>query len=176
MKITGGHLRGRTWPVPVGRGVRPTASRVREALFSVLGQDLSGWTVLDAFGGSGLLGVEAHSRSASSVQIMEQNAKAASHIQKAIRALELPVQVRRGDVRTILKTGRFDLVLMDPPYSNEPLPWIELGADAALRVLVIETGAHHPLPERVRGLVRDRMRRYGDTQLGIYWRTLEGDE
>ena len=157
--------------MPIGRGVRPTASRVREALFSILGQDLTGWTVLDAFGGSGLLGVEAHSRSASSVLIMEQNAKAASEIQKAVKGLHLSLQVRRGDVRSVLKTERFDLVLMDPPYTYDPIPWMEIGADAASQVLVIETGGHRQLPDHMHGLVRDRIRRYGDTQLGIYWRT-----
>ena len=90
--------------------------------------------------------------------------------------MQWPIQIRRGDVRPVLKKERFDLVLMDPPYANDPLLWIEAGADAAIRVLVIETGAHHNLPEGVRGLCRDRVRRYGDTQLGIYWRNLSGDE
>ncbi|MCE7957512.1 MAG: 16S rRNA (guanine(966)-N(2))-methyltransferase RsmD, partial [Acidobacteria bacterium ACB2] len=71
LRITGGHLRGRVLE-GVPAGVRPTASRVREALFSMVGQDLRGWSVLDAFGGTGLLALEAVSRGAAPVVVVER--------------------------------------------------------------------------------------------------------
>ena len=64
IRVTGGALRGRSLPARVPEGVRPTAGRVREAVFSMVGQDLRGWSVLDLFGGSGLIGIEAASRGA----------------------------------------------------------------------------------------------------------------
>jgi 16S rRNA (guanine(966)-N(2))-methyltransferase RsmD len=143
---------------------------VREALFSVVGQDLSGWSVLDAFGGTGLLGVEAASRGAESVLIVEQNAKAAARIRAALDHLSLDLAVRRADARKVLKDQQFDLVLMDPPYAQDPLTWLRLGLPAARQALVIETGADRVLPEELLGMRCLRPRRYGDTQLSVYER------
>lgn len=176
MKITGGTLRGRVWPVTVGPGVRPTSSRVREALFSALGQDLSGWTVLDAFGGSGLLAAEAASRGADSICVLEKNSRAAGRIGRAIDTFGLTIRLRRVDARRVVGKESFDLVLMDPPYAEDPTAWLERAESSALQVMVIETGGERRLPERVGGMVLDKHRRYGDTQLGIYWRRSSPDE
>jgi 16S rRNA (guanine966-N2)-methyltransferase len=176
VRITGGSLRGRDWPIQVGPGIRPTSSKVREALFSILGQDLSGWSVLDAFGGTGLLGVEAASRGAQSVLIVERNTKAVNRIRDGLARFSLDLEVRRSDVRKVLETDRFDLILMDPPYAQDPELWLQLGIPAAGRALVIETGAERELPLELLGMRCDRPRRYGDTQLGIYLRQSDRDE
>ena len=62
LRVTGGVLRGRVLPAPLPEGVRPTSARTREALFSIVGQDLEGLSFLDAFGGAGLIAIEAWSR------------------------------------------------------------------------------------------------------------------
>lgn len=169
VRITGGALRGRV----LGRvppGVRPTAGRVREALFSMLGQDLAGWSVLDAFGGTGLLGFEAASRGAAPVTIVERHRDTARRIQENAAALGLgppDLLVRQGDARRVLAEGRWDLVLLDPPYAEDPLVWIALAAPAVRGLLVVEHRAA-ALPAQVEGLVLERARDYGDTTLSLY--------
>ena len=83
MRITGGTLKGRVLPVPVSSGVRPTSSRVREALFSMVGNHLDGVTWLDAFGGAGLTALEASSRGAA-VTVFE---KMVGHIETLCRVV-----------------------------------------------------------------------------------------
>ncbi len=122
MKITGGRLRGRVVRVPERDGVRPTASRVREAVFHVLRERLLGATVLDAFGGSGLLSLEAWSRGAASVVCIERDAKAAAIIRENAHSLGVTLDLRIGDVRK-QKLPAFDIVLADPPYADDPMEW-----------------------------------------------------
>ncbi|MEL6343413.1 MAG: RsmD family RNA methyltransferase [Myxococcota bacterium] len=170
MKITGGSLRGRIIPGKVPSGVRPTAARVREALFSMTGQDLSGWSVLDAFGGSGLLGFEAYSRGAS-VVIVERRRAVSRQIQQAARSLGADVEIRTADARVVLADGVWDLILMDPPYAHPPSDWIRRAAPAVGSWLVIEHDSSARIPEQVEGLALDRQRRYGDTTLSLFEKT-----
>ena len=168
MRLTGGRLRGRTIPGAVPSGVRPTSSRVREALFSMVGQDLSGWTALDAFGGSGLLGLEAHSRGAE-VLIVEQRARVARQIRDAAAALGAAVGVRCADAAVVLASGAvWDLVLLDPPYAEDPGLWLERAAAAVGTLLVIEHSAAQEPPDASGPLRLERRRRYGDTTLSLY--------
>lgn len=170
MRLTGGTMRGRVVPGKVPSGVRPTSSRVREALFSMLGHDLSGLTVLDAFGGSGLLGFEAHSRGAD-VLITEKRAPVARQIKQAARALDASVTVRCADAAAILAAGtQWDVVLLDPPYALSATDWLERAAPCARETLVIEHASDQSPPDAVGGLLLDRRRRYGDTTLSIYRR------
>lgn len=169
MRITGGELRSRRVPSPKGAQVRPTAARVREALFAVVGQQLEGWSVLDAFGGSGVLGFEAWSRGARPLTVYERDPVALRSIQKGARELGIALQLRRGDVGRLPAHSRFDLVLVDPPYAEDSLRWLSRLAPHARRVLVLEHPASRVLPDAVEGLERDRVRRYGDSALSVYW-------
>jgi 16S rRNA (guanine(966)-N(2))-methyltransferase RsmD len=153
VRIIGGQWR-RTWiPVASVPGLRPTPDRVRETLFNWLGQDLTGWRVLDLFAGTGVLGFEAASRSALSVAMVERD----PHVLEALRATRerlnaTQVAVEAGDAlivgrRLALKQPRgFDLILLDPPFGAgwpqrvRPLlgplladgGWVYLEAEAAL--------------------------------------------
>lgn len=171
MRITGGRARGRVIPGRVRDGVRPTSSRVREALFSVLGQDLSGQRVLDAFGGSGLLGLEAWSRGAEVVAV-EQRRAVADVLLRSAQALGATGQgwsMVVGDVgRRVGALGTFDGVLADPPYADDPSRWLEVLGPAATRWLVYEAPAAARLPSRVGDLALDRPRPFGNTTLWIY--------
>lgn len=168
MRITGGRLRGRAVPVRPGPNVRPTAARVREALFSMLGQDLSGRSTLDAFGGAGLLAFEAASRGAGPVTVCERSRKTARALQQAARALEVPIDLRVADAARVLDDGVWDLVLLDPPYRDDPGAWLQRAAPACRWRLCLEHRAGAALPREIAGLVQLRARRYGDSAVAIY--------
>lgn len=168
MRITGGRLRGRTVRVPDVRGVRPTAGRVREALFSMLGQDLSGWSMLDAFGGSGLMAFEAASRGAAPVVVCERNRKVRATLQRSAEELGIALDVRGGDARATLRGGAWDLVFLDPPYADDPAAWVRAAAPAVRELLVIEHRSGKTVPTECGALERVRQRRYGDSTLSLF--------
>ena len=122
MRIIGGNWKRTRLPVPDRPGLRPTPSRVRKTLFDWLGHDLSGWTVCDAFAGSGALGLEAGSRGAAHVTLWERDAVLAASLQVLCRRLDpdaLTLRVERGDGVAGLRSlpaGSCDLVLLDPPF------------------------------------------------------------
>ena len=149
------------------RGVRPTSSRVREALFSIVGQDLADVSVLDAFGGSGLLSFEAASRGAQ-VTTAERQRAAAQAIRENASYLGVTLDLRVTDVRGVFSSGSWDVVLMDPPYGDDPWsngslrrhqPWSSSGHRAS------ERGRH---ASRGGGLNLERSKRYGNTTLTVY--------
>ncbi len=151
---------------------RPTSSRVREALFSLIGHDLEGVTVLDAFGGSGLLGFEAWSRGAR-VTIVETNPKAVAAIRRNADGLGADVQVLRADALTHRPDPPYDVVLADPPYALDRQKVLDGLAPAVGDRLVLEgdtrgDAAAHP------GLVLLRERCYGGTRLWLYGREETG--
>ncbi|MFT5684412.1 MAG: 16S rRNA (guanine966-N2)-methyltransferase [Myxococcota bacterium] len=133
----------------------------------MVGQDLDGWRALDAFGGSGLLGFEAFSRGAE-VMIIDRDPKVVRRIKQSAGELGATVKVRRADAAAILAKGVWDLVLLDPPYAEDPAVWLERAASAASEVLVIEHDSQREVPAEVGGLVMDRQRRYGSTTLSLY--------
>ena len=167
MRITGGKLRGRVLATKVRDGVRPTSSRVREALFSMIGQHLEGVTMLDAFGGSGLITFEAISRGAS-VTTVERNRAVGHQIQAEAERLEVHVDLRIGDARALVTSGVWDIVFMDPPYADDPIPWGLLGCRAATAVLIIEHRAGAKLPADLGAFSLDRSRQHGDSVLAVY--------
>ncbi|KAF1048536.1 16S rRNA (guanine(966)-N(2))-methyltransferase RsmD [Xylophilus sp.] len=122
VRIVGGIWKRTRLPVPDRPGLRPTPDRVRETLFNWLGQDLAGWRVLDAFAGTGALGIEAASRGAAQVTLVEQDAALVAGLQALRGRLDGAadiLQVRRGDGVAALRqaaAGSLDLVLIDPPF------------------------------------------------------------
>lgn len=168
-RISGGRARGRVLPADVPPAARPTSARVREALFSLVGHDLEGLTVLDAFGGSGLLALEAWSRGAE-VTVVERDRAALRRIQENARALGAEVRIVAGDVLRLADTlGAFDGVLVDPPYAMPPGPALEALAPLARSWLVLETDAGTDAPP-TGSLQLDRRRVYGGTALAVYRR------
>jgi 16S rRNA (guanine966-N2)-methyltransferase len=168
-RITGGDWRSRPLPGPILEGVRPTSSRVREALFNVVGQQLVGWSALDACGGSGLLAFEAFSRGARPVDVTEPVAARSGAIRKAAEQLGCALNVRRCPAETVLVSGaQWDLILVDPPYGQDAARWLALAAPCTRRALVIEHRHDTELPDACGALLRDRVRRYGLSALSIY--------
>lgn len=178
-RIIGGAAGGRRLQTPRGDATRPTSDRVREALFSAIESwcgSLRGLRVLDLYAGSGAVGLEAWSRGAEAVTLVEQDRRTAALVAANARAIGFPgAQVVTGSVAATLRrapVAPYDLVFLDPPY---PLPEDALADDLAAlaehgwlapgALVVVERGARSPEPVWPDALVRDREKRYGETTL-----------
>jgi 16S rRNA (guanine966-N2)-methyltransferase len=179
LQITGGYLKGRRLAAVKGR-VRPTAAKVREAIFNILGPAVEGARVLDLFAGTGALGLEALSRGAREAVFVEEQAAALTVLRRNLEALDLQARTRikplsvPGALRKLAAGGeKFDLAFLDPPY--------ERGLAAATLEALEVSGILHPaawvvaehsrretLPEVINRLHLQKVRRYGDTQIAFY--------
>mgnify|MGYP006283423633 CR=1 FL=1 len=119
VRIVGGQWKRTKLAVLDKPGLRPTPDRVRETLFNWLGQDLTGWRCLDAFAGTGALGLEAASRGAQAVILVEQDAALVAQLHKHAQRLQASaLQIVRGDGLNALRQaepGSCDLIFLDPP-------------------------------------------------------------
>jgi len=178
MRIVAGELRGRRLAsLPVGSRVRPTSDRAREALFSILG-DITGLHVLDLFCGTGALGIEALSRGAAPVTLVDTDARPAAANIEAL-GLGERVELLREDALTFLRrtTETYDLITCDPPYDEAPSLASGLAGGLPARVaaggrVVVETASTTPMPLDLIGFHLERERRYGGSLLRI-WRNDE---
>lgn len=165
MRISGGEARGRLLPPLKGAGVRPTSARVRAAWFSILGQDLSGTAGLDAFGGSGLMALEAWSRGAD-VVCYERDRRVAAAIRAAVAGMGATVDVRVADVLEAAPV-EVDWVFADPPYALDPGPIVAvLAGRSPVFGLESVVDAQVPTPAGYRSTVH----RYGGTALHVFRR------
>jgi 16S rRNA (guanine(966)-N(2))-methyltransferase RsmD len=166
VRIVGGQWRRSVLPVADKPGLRPTPDRVRETLFNWLGQDLTGWRVLDAFAGSGALGFEAASRGASEVLLVEQDADLVRSLNASRERLKATsLRIQRGDGLAALRSagpGRWELVLLDPPFGAGLAPRALSAAAQAVSPggwVYIESG--EPVAELPSGLRLHRQARAG---------------
>jgi 16S rRNA (guanine966-N2)-methyltransferase len=181
--VIAGRLGGRKLVAPRGAATRPTADRVREALFSALG-DITGAAVCDLYAGTGALGIEALSRGARRAVFVESGRPALVSLRENLAALDLreaalvvPMPVDRALPR-LAGEGPFDLVFLDPPYAA-----LAQAAVAAARLagplgllapegrVVLEHSSRDAPPE-IEGLTRAETRTYGDTAVSLYTRAL----
>jgi 16S rRNA (guanine966-N2)-methyltransferase len=172
VRVIAGAFKGRTLHAPRGQRTRPTADRVREALFSMLGP-LDGVRVLDLFAGSGALAIEALSRGAAEAVLVERDPRAVAAIERNLEPLGAAATVRRRDVLDYLRDpaeGPFDLVFADPPYDAAS----RLGRHLSQRLtallvadgrIVTESDKRNPL---MLDLPLLRQRDYGDTRISIH--------
>jgi len=177
MRIIAGELKGQKLVAPRGWKVRPTSDRVREAIFSALGERVVGARVLDLYCGTGALGIEALSRGAAHAVLVDRDTRPALGNVKRL-GLEERAELVRADVDRWLAqvssapaAGKFDLVFVDAPYRladrvaqdlNTHLPQLLSEGGRA----VIESGARRPL--RIESLEPLRQRRYGAADVTIY--------
>jgi len=123
IRVIGGHLRGSNVDVPLIEGLRPTGSRIRETLFNWLNPWINQANCLDAFAGSGILGIEAISRNAKNVTFLEASKPANQQLQNCLKRLKVNnSQVHLVDSEKWLNTPKhtkFDLVFIDPPFKHD---------------------------------------------------------
>jgi 16S rRNA (guanine966-N2)-methyltransferase len=173
-RVISGRLGGRRLTAPPGQSTRPTSDRVREALFSVLG-DISGARVLDLFAGSGALAIEALSRGAAEATLVDSAPAAIAVVRRNLEALGLSVEIRRQTASAFLGAARrdgrqYDLVFLDPPYrqASELGPALSTMIPAVLAPegrVVSESDRRSPLDL---DLPLTDERRYGDTLIRIH--------
>ncbi len=179
MRVIAGSLGGRIL-APVKGRIRPTAAKVREAVFNILGESVFKARVLDLFAGTGALGIEALSRGAHEAVFVEDHPGAIKVLRRNLedlglgdrsRVLPLPVA---GALKKLAAQGEaFGLVFLDPPYGRDAAAATlrSLAASCLLQVrawVVAEHSRRETLPEAIDSLALHRLRRYGDTQVSFY--------
>ncbi len=173
MRITAGRLRGRVLKVPDLPGLRPTPSRVREALFNILG-DIDGWEMLDLFSGTGIMAIEALSRGALSACSIEQHPGACQLMQESREQLNLEHwDIIKGTLPAALsrlENRSFGLIFADPPYDRgiaDKIPaWLDRNSVTCQHLVIEESSRARPVwPE---GWMPGQSRRYGDTTLYFF--------
>jgi len=170
IRITAGTFRSRILNIPDVDGLRPTSSRVREALFNILG-DIEGWRVLDLFSGSGLMALESLSRGASSAVSMEQHQQACQSMRKAAEQFDVQSswQIQQAVLPKALHGlhgEAFDWVFADPPYDcglAEQIPVWLAEENIQWKQLVVEESIRSK-PQWPHN-ISVKTRRYGDTNL-----------
>ncbi|MBZ0220345.1 MAG: 16S rRNA (guanine(966)-N(2))-methyltransferase RsmD [Candidatus Methylomirabilis sp.] len=174
MRIIGGSLKGRRLASFRGPGIRPTSDKVRESVFNILPRDFPFRTVLDLYAGTGAMGIEALSRGAEEATFVESDKGAAQVIRKNLDICGQEARIIRKDavkaVEELSRKGaRFDLIIIDPPYSSELFASTlkAIGRGGLLSpegVIVAESAKRAPLGEaELEGLTVFDQRRYGDT-------------
>jgi len=175
MRVIAGKAKGVTLKTPEGMLTRPTADRVKEALFSILQFDLPGMDVLDLFGGTGQLGIEALSRGAKSAVFVDHQENACRLIRENLKRTGLSGEVVRSDYMTYLRRcGRkFDLIILDPPYAEV---FLENAINCITEIDILQSGGiiatERPLgkelPNEYDGFRRSRDYKYGKTLLTFF--------
>ena len=180
MKILTGFLRGRKLPLVPNPALRPTADKVRKAVFDVFQGHVQGKRVLDLYSGTGAMGFEALSQKAAFVRFVERDRSQARHIEATLKRWRLTssaavnaLDALRMVDRLGLKKEIYDLVFIDPPYGenlgSETLKALsEAGLVGKGGFVVIECGKREILPEKVADLSVVRDKKYGQSRLVIY--------
>ncbi len=177
MRVITGKARGVQLKTPDGMLTRPTADRVKEALFSIINYEIPGAAVLDLFGGTGQLGIEALSRGAKRAVFVDAQEASCKLIRENLRRAKLDAGavVIRADYLDYLKRCRekYDIIFLDPPYAEvfleTALKWItEIDILQTNGIIVAERPLGKELPLELAGCTRSRDYKYGKTLLTIY--------
>ena len=177
MRVISGKARGIQLKTPDGLLTRPTIDRVKEACFSIIQFDIPSAAVLDLFGGTGQLGIEALSRGAKSAVFVDQREDACRLIRENLKRtrLEQDAKVIRGDYLDYLKRCRekYDIIFLDPPYAEV---FLENALKCITEIDILQSGgiivAERPmgkeLPWEFEGYTRSKDYKYGKVLLTIY--------
>ena len=177
MRVITGKARGVQLKTPDGLLTRPTSDRVKEALFSIIQFEIPGARVLDLFGGTGQLGIEALSRGAKDAVFVDAREDACRLIRENLKRTRLDsnAKVIRCDYLEYLKrcTENFQIILLDPPYAEV---FLENALKCIAEIDILQSGgiivAEHPvgkeLPWEFEGFIRSRDYKYGKTLPTIY--------
>jgi 16S rRNA (guanine966-N2)-methyltransferase len=177
MRVIAGTLKGRRLKAPTWDGLRPTSDKLRETLFNILAPRIAGARVLDGYAGTGAVGIEALSRGAAAVTFVEADRRAHTLIEENLAhcGVESGYVIIRASVARAVSILRasgasFDLVLLDPPYDQEP--GIDVaGLDDVMApngIVVVEHGRRRAPPAQLGRRVRSRDVTSGDSVLTFY--------
>ena len=179
MRVIAGEFRSRRLKSIPGLATRPTPDRLRETLFDILQLRIEGATVVDAYAGTGALGIEALSRGAKRAYFLEKNRAALEVIRENLGALKVGSRavVVAGPVLKTLAGIQADIVLLDPPYEMEPEYGgvLELLGAAPPELTIAQHSARLALPEQSGALVRSRVVKQGDNALSFYSASGDGN-
>ena len=177
MRVITGKAKGVVLKTPDGMNTRPTSDRVKEALFSAINFDIPGMDVLDLFGGTGQLGIEALSRGANKAVFVDAGEDACKLIRENLRRTKLESQARvvRSDYLSFLKTCRekFGIIFLDPPYAEV---FLENALNFIAEIDILQSGgiivAERPLGKELSlelpDFARSRDYKYGNTLVTFY--------
>ena len=177
MRVIAGALKGRRLRTPTWTGLRPTSDKLRETLFNILSDRIVGATLLDAYAGTGAIGIEALSRGAAHVTFIDSDARAAKLIRQNLELCG--VSDRYAIIRRRLETppsiapDSLDLAVLDPPYEESDFAAAIGAAEPLLApggLLVLEHASRRPAPVSVKRLSRVRTVKSGDSALAFYSR------
>ena len=177
MRVITGKARGVQLKTPEGMLTRPTTDRVKEALFSIIQFEIPGARVLDLFGGTGQLGIEALRRGAKKAVFVDAREEACKLIRENLNRTRLSQdsQVVRSDYLQYLERckDRFDIILLDPPYAevfleNALKRITEIDILESNGIIVAERPVGKELPWEFEGYVRSKDYKYGKTLLTVY--------
>ena len=185
MRVITGKARGIALKTPDGLATRPTADRVKEALFSIIQFEIPGASVLDLFAGTGQLGIEALSRGAKHAVFVDEREDACRLVRDNLKRthLESDAQVARSDYMAYLRNCRekFDIILLDPPYTevfleNSLKMITEIDILQSGGIIVTERPVGKDLSWSFPGFSRSKDYKYGNTLLTIYRKNRHQDE
>lgn len=172
MRVIAGEYRSRRLKTLPGLETRPTPDRLREALFNVLAPRIAGTIFLDAYAGSGAVGIEALSRGARRAIFVEKNRGAIAVIRDNLATLGLDdrAEVYTGKVLPVIERVKADIVFLDPPYENaaEYEAALTALAPADSTLVIVQHASRAALKEEYGGLRRYRVLEQGDNSLSFY--------
>jgi 16S rRNA (guanine(966)-N(2))-methyltransferase RsmD len=176
MRVIGGEFRSRRIKSMPGMEMRPTPDRMRETLFNILAAEVAGSTFLDAYAGTGAVGIEALSRGATSAVFLEKHKRAVALIRENLESLGLlgRAVIIAGPALRDLGKHQADIVFLDPPYplEKEYAPALELIGRMGPRLAIAQHSVRFDPGERCGALLRYRVVRQGDNALSLYRKTL----
>lgn len=177
MRITGGKYRGRIIKCPPGI-IRPAMDRMRESLFSILG-NLDGLSFLDLFTGSGCVGIEAASRGAEPVHVVEKDRGKKPVILNNLSIVDSKIQLFMADVKRFIPSSKqsYDIVYADPPFPmdgkvslTEAIAKAQIVKEGGLFIIHYPSEEHSSWPEQIGDLTFIDERKYGRSLLRFYKR------
>jgi len=172
MRVIAGEFRSRRLESIPGDATRPTPDRLRETLFNILAPRIEGATFLDAYAGTGAVGIEALSRGARHAFFLEKNRAALEAIRQNLASLKLEARATVVTGPVLLTIARYpaDIVFLDPPYEleREYAAALELLSAAPPELTVVQHSVRLSLPEEKGALRRTRMIRQGENALSFY--------
>jgi len=174
MRVIGGEFRSRKLKAVPGLETRPTPDRLREALFNVLAPQIEGVVFLDAYAGTGAVGIEALSRGASRCIFVEKSRAAVDVIRQNLAALGLEsrAEVFTSKIQPVLERVSADIVFLDPPYESakEYEAAFAVLRNSPHRLVVVQHASRNVLAEQAGSLRKYRVLKQGDNSLSFYTR------